>query len=92
MGGGVPPAPAADFAPQPGFNGGAPPTAPMQQPGVPAMTNQFAQMGFNHGQNAPRPAHDTHTINLVNLPLNPLELMTTMPPEINLPPNVRVSP
>lgn len=56
------------------------------------MTNQFAQMGFNHGQNAPRPAHDTHTINLVNLPLNPLELMTTMPPEINLPPNVRVSP
>ncbi|GAA5962109.1 hypothetical protein JCM8115_002919 [Rhodotorula mucilaginosa] len=91
MGGGVPPAPAADFAPQPGFNGGAPPTAPMQQPGVPAMTNQFAQMGFNHGQNAPRPAHDTHTINLVNLPLNPLELMTTMPPEINLPPNASFS-
>lgn len=52
------------------------------------MTNQFAQMGFNQQMNAPRPAHDTHTINLVNLPLNPLELMTTMPPEINLPPNV----
>lgn len=59
------------------------PAAPMQQP-VAGITNQFAQMGFN----GPRPAHDTQTINLVNLALNPLELMTTMPPEINLPPNV----
>ncbi|GAA5882720.1 hypothetical protein JCM3774_004532 [Rhodotorula dairenensis] len=62
------------------------PAAPMQQP-VAGMTNQFAQIGFN----GPRPAHDTQTINLVNLPLNPLELMTTMPPEINLPPNASFS-
>ncbi|BGP55492.1 COPII subunit [Rhodotorula sphaerocarpa] len=51
------------------------------------MTNQFGNMGFN----GPRPAHDARTINLVNMPLNPLELMTTQPPEINLPPNASFS-
>ncbi|GAA5989420.1 hypothetical protein JCM10908_000466 [Rhodotorula pacifica] len=84
-----PPAP-PDFQPPAPFTPA--PVPQQQQPpayggGVGAVTNQFAQMGIN----APRPAHDTRTINLVNLPLNPLELMTTMPPEINLPPNASFS-
>lgn len=98
------PASAAEPAANIGFpssGGGSVPANAYPQPGQPAvqqqqqpqpqqpmaqMTSQFGQMGLN----APRPAHDTRTVNLVNLPLNPLELMTTMPPEINLPPTVRL--
>ncbi|POY75735.1 hypothetical protein BMF94_1145 [Rhodotorula taiwanensis] len=99
------PASAAEPAANIGFpssGGGSVPANAYPQPGQPAvqqqqqpqpqqpmaqMTSQFGQMGLN----TPRPAHDTRTVNLVNLPLNPLELMTTMPPEINLPPTASFS-
>lgn len=54
------------------------------------MTNQFGAMGMGAGPvGGPRPTADVQNVNLVNMPLNPLELMTLTPPEINLPPNVR---
>jgi protein transport protein SEC24 len=49
------------------------------------MTNQFGQMGMG-GQ---KPMQMVTTTNLINLPLNPAELMQLSPPEIRLPPNVR---
>ncbi|CDR47063.1 hypothetical protein NBRC10512_007441 [Rhodotorula toruloides] len=56
------------------------------------MTNQFGAMGMGAGPvGGPRPTADVQNVNLVNMPLNPLELMTLTPPEINLPPNASFS-
>lgn len=64
---------------------------PPQQPGasgfgdpMQGMANQFGQMGFG-GQ---KPMQMVTTTNLINLPLNPAELMQLSPPDIRLPPNV----
>lgn len=48
------------------------------------MANQFGQMGIG-GQ---KPMQMVTTTNLINLPLNPAELMQLSPPDIRLPPNV----
>ncbi|GJN89405.1 hypothetical protein Rhopal_002385-T1 [Rhodotorula paludigena] len=59
------------------------------------LTNQFGQMGLGAAGGAaaavPRNTINPSNLNLMNLPLNPLELMTTTPPEINLPPNASFS-
>ncbi|GAA5821474.1 hypothetical protein JCM3770_000918 [Rhodotorula araucariae] len=95
------PAAAADPYAAAGAAPGAVPGAPYgqqsQQPpqpaGVQGMTTQFGQMGLGGGA----PAHpqqkmvNAANINLINTPMNPLELMTVMPPEINLPANATFS-
>jgi hypothetical protein len=62
------------------------------------MSNQFGQMGLGGGQAGgaaaggvnPRTQANPATVDLIKTPLNPLELMTMQPPEIRLPPNVRL--
>lgn len=91
--GGADPYAAAGGAAGPGGAYGQQPQ--MQQPGALAgMTNQFGQMGLG-GPAAPgmAPAQkmlNAANVNLINAPVNPLELMTVEPPEINLPANVRL--
>jgi hypothetical protein len=66
--------------------GGAPSAAPAGfAAGAPAqLANQFGQMGLG----GPRQQANVANLNLIQTPLNPLELFTLQPPEINLPPNV----
>ncbi|TNY17113.1 Sec23/Sec24 trunk domain-containing protein [Rhodotorula diobovata] len=92
--GGADPYAAAGGAAGPGGAYGQQPQ--MQQPGALAgMTNQFGQMGLG-GPAAPgmAPAQkmlNAANVNLINAPVNPLELMTVEPPEINLPANASFS-
>ncbi|GAA5986774.1 hypothetical protein JCM11641_004786 [Rhodosporidiobolus odoratus] len=78
------PAPAAGGAP----NMGAGP-APGQPGGYGAgqMASQFGQMNLG----VSRPTTNVANLNLIQTPLNPLELFTMPPPEINLPPNATFS-
>ncbi|BGP16188.1 COPII subunit [Rhodosporidiobolus nylandii] len=55
--------------------------------GAAQMTQQFGQMGVGGPRQTANPAN----LNLIQTPLNPLELFTMQPPEINLPPNASFS-
>ncbi|GAA6027153.1 hypothetical protein JCM8097_002435 [Rhodosporidiobolus ruineniae] len=75
-----------------GVQGGAPAPVGGAAPGQPGygmnqMQGQFGNMGIGGPRQTANPAN----MNLINLPLNPLELFTLQPPEINLPPNASFS-
>jgi len=77
----------------PGMQGGGYGQQGQQQQQQPAtmagMTNQFGQMGLGGGPASAQKMVNAANVNLINTPVNPLELMTVEPPEINLPANVR---
>ncbi|GAA5916720.1 hypothetical protein JCM6882_005786 [Rhodosporidiobolus microsporus] len=89
----------------PGFGGAPAPAGPAAgamggavgpQPGAPGagagfhannLAAQFGQMNMG----GPRAQANPANLNLIQTPLNPLELFTMQPPEINLPPNASFS-
>ena len=86
--GGAPAHPGAPAPLQPGGGapvGGAPGYGGQAAGGAAQLAGQFGQMGLG----GPRQQANVANLNLIQTPLNPLELFTLQPPEINLPPNVR---
>ncbi|GAA6015411.1 hypothetical protein JCM10207_008977, partial [Rhodosporidiobolus poonsookiae] len=73
----------------PGMGGVPQPGAPQAGAGFGAqqLAGQFGQMGLG----GPRQTAAPQNVNLIQTPLNPLELFTLEPPEINLPPNASFS-